>query len=81
MLFRSEAAQAAADRTEVSDVADPATDEFSTPEDEEGTPPRVASWTRFPRRRSAGKRMPAELPGIPESPQDFAIPAQGLEPY
>jgi hypothetical protein len=41
-----EGAQAAAERAEIGDVAEPAPDEFLSPEDEEGTTPRNAPAAR-----------------------------------
>jgi hypothetical protein len=75
-----EGAQAVAERAEIGDVAEPAPDEFLSPEDEEGTTPRNAPAARSVR-RSGGCANACGAFRDPGTSAGLVIPAQGLEPY
>jgi len=76
-----EGAQAVAERAEISDVAEPAPDEFLSPDNEEGTPPAIRSGSAFLLGCSARCADACGALRDPGMSAGLVIPAQGLEPY
>jgi len=76
-----EGAQAVADRAEIGDIAEPAADEFLTPDDEEGMSPAGCSGSALVLGNSAGCADACGASRDPGMSAGLLIPAQGLEPY